>query len=103
MHQTLYQTFLICDAALLKPDNLLRQPFRRQKTVHQTVNRRNNRHRFPFQKPLNDRQTLSDKKLSVNIRTVKDNIPRRIAIDIFIKKAIILVNFFDPLLTVGNN
>ena len=101
--QTFDQIRLIHNAFFPQPDHLLFQFLQRKQTVHQAVNRRNDRHRLMLQQFLNNRQTLTHQRLPMHIGTVKNNISRRIIVYILIKKAVILVNILYSFLTVGHN
>ena len=77
--------------------------FKRQTIVHAAIQRRYDGKRFLFQQPFDNFQPFFDNRLSVHIRTVKDEILRRIIHDIVVVKFQIFHKFLGPHFIVCDN
>ena len=103
MDQSFHQILRVINAALSQTDDLLSQLFRRQKTVHQSINGRYHRHWFMLKQFLDDCQSLLNQGLTMYIRTIENNISGRIVKHIPVKKTVIFVDILHPLFAVSHD
>ena len=78
-------------------------PRKRQQMFHQPVDRRDHNAAGTLQDPPHDLNPLFRQQVSVDIRRIKQQIPRRVQRNIRIKAPVILTDLPRPRIIVGDN